>query len=58
MAVFGLGTLLFLLAAGWLASRLRTWRVAAGIAIVGFGAYGLANATAVGEGIRRGLLCL
>jgi sulfite exporter TauE/SafE len=58
MAAFGLGTLPFLLAAGWLASRLRVWRSAAGVAILGFGVYGLANATVVGEGIRRGLLCL
>ncbi len=58
MAAFGLGTLPFLLAAGWLASRLRVWRPAAGAAILGFGIYGLANATVVGEGIRRGLLCL
>jgi hypothetical protein len=58
MAAFGLGTLPFLLAAGWLAARLRAWRAAAGVAVLGFGVYGLANATAVGEGIRRGLLCL
>ncbi len=58
MAAFGLGTLPFLLAAGWLAARLRAWRAAAGVTVLGFGVYGLANATAVGEGIRRGLLCL
>ncbi len=58
MAAFGLGTLPFLLAAGWLASRLRAWRTAAGVAILGFGVYGLANAGVVGEGIRRGLLGL
>ena len=58
MAAFGLGTLPFLLAAGWLAARLRAWRAAAGLAILGFGVYGLANATIVGEGIRRGLLCI
>lgn len=58
MATFGLGTLPFLLAAGWLAARLRAWRAAAGVAVLGFGVYGLANATVVGEGIRRGLLCL
>lgn len=58
MAAFGLGTLPFLLAAGWLAARLRAWRAAAGVAVLGFGVYGLANATVVGEGIRRGLLCL
>lgn len=58
MAAFGLGTLPFLLAAGWLAARLHGWRSAAGVAILGFGVYGLASATVVGEGIRRGLLCL
>jgi len=58
MAAFGLGTLPFLLAAGWFAARLRRWRFAAGVAVLGFGVYGLAGAQAVGEGIRRGLLCL
>jgi sulfite exporter TauE/SafE len=57
MAAFGLGTLPFLLAAGWLASRLRAWRAFAGAAVLGFGVYGLAQASALGEGIRRGLLC-
>ena len=60
MAAFGLGTLPFLLGAGWLASRLREWRRAAGAAVLGFGVYGLAhaNADALGEVIRRGMLCL
>jgi uncharacterized protein len=58
MAAFGLGTLPVLLAAGWFAARLRRWRFAAGVAVLGFGVYGLAGAEAVGEGIRRGLLCL
>lgn len=58
MAAFGLGTLPFLLAAGWLAARLRAWRVAAGGLVLGFGVYGLAHAGALGESIRRGLLCL
>jgi uncharacterized protein len=60
MAAFGLGTLPFLLGAGWLASRLRDWRRAAGAAVLGFGVYGLAhaNAGALGEAVRRGLLCL
>ena len=58
MAVFGLGTLPFLLAAGWLAARLRAWRVFAGAMVIGFGGYGLAHAGALGEGIRRGLLCI
>jgi hypothetical protein len=60
MVAFGLGTLPFLLGAGWLAARLREWRRAAGAAVLGFGAWGLAhaNAEALGEGLRRMLLCL
>ena len=58
MAAFGLGTLPFLLAAGWLAARLRAWRVAVGGAVLGFGTYGLAHAGGLGEAIERGLLCL
>ena len=60
MAAFGLGTLPFLLGAGWLASRLHAWRRTAGAAVLGFGVYGLAHADAgaLGEAIRRGLLCL
>ena len=56
MAAFGAGTLPFLLAAGWLAARLRAWRYTAAAAIAGFGVYGLAHAGAL-EGVR-GLLCL
>lgn len=58
MAAFGLGTFPFLLAAGWLASRLRGWRVAIGGTVLGFGIYGLAHAEGLGETVRRGLLCL
>jgi uncharacterized protein len=58
MAAFGAGTLPFLLAAGWLATRLRAWRAAAGALVLGFGVYGLAQAEVVSDGIRRGLLCL
>ena len=58
MAAFGLGTLPFLLAAGWLAARLRAWRVAVGGAVLAFGTYGLAHAGGLGEAIGRGLLCL
>ena len=62
MAAFGLGTLPFLLAAGWIAAHLRRWRVAAGAAVLGFGVYGLAHGfaamDALGESLRRGLLCL
>jgi sulfite exporter TauE/SafE len=58
MTAFGLGTLAFLLAAGWLAARLRAWRIAVGGAVLGFGTYGLAHAGGLGEVIGRGLLCL
>jgi hypothetical protein len=58
MAAFGLGTLPFLLAAGWLAARLRAWRVAVGAVVLGFGTYGLAHAGGIGEAIGRGLLYL
>jgi len=60
MVAFGLGTLPFLLGAGWLASRLRDWRRIAGAAVLGFGVYGLAhaNGNVLGDAIRRGLLCL
>jgi sulfite exporter TauE/SafE len=57
MLAFGLGTLPFLLVAGGLADRLRAWRPAAGAALLAFGVFGLANAGALGEDIRRGLLC-
>lgn len=60
MLAFGLGTLPFLLGAGWLASGLRAWRRTSGAAVLGFGVYGIAhaNAEALGDGIRRALLCL
>ncbi len=58
MAAFGLGTLPFLLAAGWLAARLRAWRRVLGGAVLAFGVYGLAHADGLGAAIRRGLLCL
>jgi len=58
MAAFGAGTLPCLLAAGWLAARLRAWRVAVGGAVLGFGTFGLAHAGGLGEAIGRGLLCL
>lgn len=63
MAAFGLGTLPNLLAAGLAAARLRSFaarrgvRIAAGGVVLGFGVFGLANATTVAQGIRSGLLC-
>lgn len=57
MLAFGAGTLPFLLAAGWLAARVRAWRPVAGAALLGFGVFGLAHAGALGEEIRRELLC-
>jgi sulfite exporter TauE/SafE len=64
MLAFGLGTLPNLLAAGLAAARLRAWtarravRIAAGLLVLGFGVSGLAHASGLAEGIRRGLLCL
>ena len=58
MAAFGLGTLPFLLAAGWLADRIRAWRVVGAGIVLAFGAYGLAHAGTLGESVRRTLLCL
>jgi sulfite exporter TauE/SafE len=64
MLAFGLGTLPNLLAAGLAATRLRAWagrrsvRIAAGTLLLGFGVFGLAHASGLAEGIRRGLLCL
>lgn len=57
MASFGAGTLPFLLAAGWLAARVRAWRRAAAITLLAFGTYGLAHAGALHEAIRRTMLC-
>jgi hypothetical protein len=64
MLAFGIGTLPNLFAAGLAAARLRTWfkrpamRTGAGVAVLAFGVYGLANAAGVAEGIRRGILCI
>jgi len=58
MLAFGLGTLPFLLAAGWIASHARAWRTAAGAVLLGFGVFGLFHSTVLGDEIRRGLLCL
>jgi len=64
MLAFGLGTLPNLLAAGLAAARVRAWarrrsvRIAAGMLVLGSGVFGLAHASGLAEGIRRGLLCL
>lgn len=64
MLAFGVGTLPNLLAAGVAAARARHWlarravRLAAGSTVLAFGAYGLAHAAGVAEGIRRGILCI
>jgi sulfite exporter TauE/SafE len=64
MLAFGLGTLPNLLAAGLAAARVRAWasrpgvRVAAGAIVLASGLFGLAHASGLAEGIRRGLLCL
>jgi len=64
MAAFGLGTLPSLLAAGWLLARFGTQfrrpqvRLAAGVAIAGFGVLGLARVPGLAEQIKAGILCL
>jgi sulfite exporter TauE/SafE len=64
MAAFGAGTLPALLAAGMFVRRVtalfrtRSFRVASGALVLGFGVAGLAHAFDLGEQIRRGLLCL
>jgi sulfite exporter TauE/SafE len=64
MLAFGLGTAPNLLAAGLAAARVRAWagrrsvRVAVGTLVLGSGLFGLAHASGLAEGIRRGLLCL
>jgi uncharacterized protein len=59
MLAFGLGTLPFLIAAGFAASRLRgrAVRAAAGGLVLAFGVYGLAQAGGLADGIRAGWLC-
>jgi hypothetical protein len=58
MLAFGIGTLPYLLAAGWIGARLRAWRRAAAGVLLAFGVLGLASAGGLAEGVRRGLLCL
>jgi hypothetical protein len=64
MLAFGAGTLPALLAAGLGAARLRAWlarrwaRLAAGTLVLAAGAFGMAQASGLAEGVRRGLACL
>lgn len=58
MLAFGLGTLPWLLGAGVLAHRARRWRVAAGLLVLGMGAFGLARSAQLQDAVRAGLLCL
>jgi hypothetical protein len=58
MLAFGLGTLPWLLGAGVLARRLRRWRVAAGLFVLGMGVFGLARSAELQDAVRAGLLCL
>jgi sulfite exporter TauE/SafE len=64
MAVFGLGTVPNLLAAGMLVTRARPWlqqqmvRRISGCLLLAFGVAGVAHATGLAEQIRRGVLCL
>jgi sulfite exporter TauE/SafE len=59
MLAYGLGTLPWLLGAGWLAALAGKGpvRVALGAGVFAFGVYGLAHAGGVAGGIR-GLICL
>jgi len=64
MLAFGAGTLPNLFAAGVAAARIKQWfarqavRTGAGLAVLAFGTWGLANAAGVADSIRRGILCL
>ncbi|MBV2234673.1 MAG: sulfite exporter TauE/SafE family protein [Sterolibacterium sp.] len=63
MLVFGLGTLPNLLLAGLLLQRLRAFsqakpvRVISGLLVLGFGVYGLLNATSLGGRLWQGIIC-
>lgn len=63
MLAFGLGTLPNLMAAGLLLRRMqgivrhRTVRLVAGLAVIGFGIYGLANAATLGGRLWQGVVC-
>lgn len=63
MLLFGLGTLPNLLLAGMLLQRARDFtrkravRVAAGLLVLGFGVFGLLNATTLGGRLWEGVVC-
>lgn len=63
MLAFGLGTLPNLLLAGWLVKRLRdaararTVRLVSGLLVLGFGVFGLVNATTLGGRLWQGIVC-
>jgi sulfite exporter TauE/SafE len=63
MLAFGLGTLPNLLLAGLLLKRFRDvvqgrpLRLAAGLLVLGFGAWGLVNATSLGGRLWQGIVC-
>jgi sulfite exporter TauE/SafE len=62
MLAYGLGTLPWLLGAGYLALRLRDasrlLRRVLGAAVAGFGVWGLVHSNALADGLRDALLCL
>ena len=63
MLAFGLGTLPNLLLAGLVlkrlgdAARARTVRLVSGLLVLGFGVFGLANATTLGGRLWQGIIC-
>ncbi|HEY6898088.1 MAG TPA: sulfite exporter TauE/SafE family protein, partial [Rhodocyclaceae bacterium] len=63
MLAFGLGTLPNLLLAGMLLARfrhvvqLRAVRLISGLLVIGFGVFGLANASSLGGRLWQGIVC-
>ncbi|MCX9157032.1 sulfite exporter TauE/SafE family protein [Niveibacterium sp. 24ML] len=63
MLAFGLGTLPNLMVAGLFAARIRNWlqrgwiRGLAGLIVIGFGVFGLANASTLGGKLWQGVVC-